>query len=416
MNKIVKVILFLFLIAISVQILFTIFGDGHEVLYNIKDKEKTFSVKEIYKQNKKGIEDYYDIVINDTYSYKIFNNLNKKSNIIKEIKYFEDSGLKCIYPIFKVKSLKLDVQCKNGEYLIFYQNIKGINSKLDKFVNQLENYNESQFLNDTKNKEENTFVVVYRNNMKKDLYFASPSYKGIYLINNNEMHKNIETLEIFNHDVYEPNIIGSVGKYLLVADYNSEYNFDTFHIIDLVTGNKKTIKGKEKISFNSFVQGNYKDSIYLIDKDKKTQYEINIKEEKITLVGNTRIGTIFYKNNKKEKKHINDVIKENLKFSNKIEDTSNKFDEVIETTHFYYLLKKEKNKMKVYRKNKSGLDLITFLFESDNVSNYSFDKGYMFFMDKDEVKYYSDETSLKTAYKQSEMAFNSSIKYYIYTK
>ena len=416
MNKVVKVILFLFLITVVIQILFTIFGDGHDILYNIKDDEKIFSIKETYKHKLKYEKNHYTIVINDMFTYKIFHNLNKRSNIIKEIRYFENDNFKCIYPIFKDKKLKLDVQCNNGNYLVFYQSIKGKNAKIDKFVNDIKEYDEKQFIDNKESKEENTFLSVYRNNIIDNLYFATSSYKGLYLINNNEKHKKINQIELYNSDVYEPDIVGSVGKLIIAANYNSEDNYDALNLINITDGSKTQFKTNHKLSFNAFIMGIEEEDIYLLDKENKEQYKINPKKQTVDLVGNVNIGAVVYNNHKKETIEFNRVIEENKMFNGKTNYNNDNFDKVIETDDFYYLLKKENGTTKVYRKNKDNLNLIIYLFETSNMKNIVFDSGYVFFIDRSEVKYYSDETGLKTAFKHSEMEFNNSIKYFVYLK
>ena len=72
----------------------------HNINYNIKN-EKQFTVTENFKENSY----YFDITSGDyNFYYKENNLFNKRKNIIKNIKYQEENGILCIYPVYEKES------------------------------------------------------------------------------------------------------------------------------------------------------------------------------------------------------------------------------------------------------------------------------------------------------------------------
>ncbi|MEG2311705.1 MAG: hypothetical protein RSB72_03310, partial [Bacilli bacterium] len=68
--------------------------------------------------------------------------------------------------------------------LTYYYNIKGQNKELDAFVNNIKEYDVTNF---TPNKDLETIekINIYRNNLIKDHYIGITNYRGIYNISNN---------------------------------------------------------------------------------------------------------------------------------------------------------------------------------------------------------------------------------------
>ena len=70
----------------------------------------------------------------------------------------------------------------------------------------------------------------------------------------------------------------------MIADYDNKYEFNKFYLIDIKKGKKETITSNQSISIDSYVQGSYKNDIYLFDKNNKIQYQINIKTKSFSLI------------------------------------------------------------------------------------------------------------------------------------
>lgn len=419
MKKLFQILLVLSLFGMIIQVMYVLFSETYEMKYQIKEKEKAFVIKEKYTSQKKE-ENHYSFTINDTFSFRIYKTFYKNSKLIKSIKYYEDKEYACMYPIFKVQKINMDVLCKQNGKQFYYHTIKGKNKNLDQFVTKLAKYDEAQFLDQKEQKKEREFVTLYTDNLQKNHFVALQSYKGIYMIGSKKEDSLIEN-KLYNNDIYEPIITGSTEKYYITADYNGKYSFRNFYIVDMITGNKKEINSSYEISYDSYIQGTTGYDIYLLDKEKQRQYKIDVKKKKVSLVGTTGKGIRFYNGKSFVKEDMNKAVKQNIYFSKQESIYQNKeYDKIervgTEKSGFYYLYKKVGGKTKVSRTNIDNTDIITDLFETSSIENVFYDKDYIYFLDGRELKYYSDETGLRTLAIHSELTFNKYVKYFVYIK
>lgn len=414
MLKVIKLLLFLFLCMIGVQLLFAYFSKRYEITYQVLGDQKNFIVKETYTAHNSKTGDYYRFVIDDEFSFKIFDNLGKDSRIIKEIKYYEDSTYKCIYPIFKNKKVKMDVLCKDNN-LIYYHSIEGENKNLDEFVQTLEGYDSLDYKNKESKKVQNTFVTVYKDHLVDHHYLILQTYKGFYNVNNRDNHI-IDVLNYYEHDIYEPKIFALTGKYLVSANYNQNLEFNQFFITDVITNIKKTIFAPNMISYQSYIQGVVNDCVYIVDKKNQKQYEINPKDERIREIGNVNSKFQYYENGKWSLVEASETISSDKKFINRAEYQHDGYDYTYKTSQFYYLFKKRNNRIEVSRTDIEDQKNITYLFSVEKMNDISYVKDYIYFENDGKIQYYSDKTGLKTLAEHSEMKFNQNLKYFIYVK
>ena len=75
-------------------------------------------------------------------------------------------------------------------------------------------------------------------------------------------------------------------KYYLVADYNSEYTFNKMNLVNIINGEKITIRSYDDISFDTYIMGEVEGKIYLFDKESNKEYEIDLEEKMINQIGN----------------------------------------------------------------------------------------------------------------------------------
>jgi len=147
-------------------------------------------------------------------------------------------------------------------------------------------------------------IKIYNLLNKKYLLWNYDSF--VYL--NDQIHKDIN---LFEKEFYKLELVLKMNNNLIIADYNDEYQFEQFFIIDANKGNVKDLKLKNEIYFDSYFLGYNKDSVYIVDRKNKQQYEINIKK-RIQKKSNSKI----YKNNKWENISINKLINKNYSFEN----------------------------------------------------------------------------------------------------
>ena len=280
---------------------YNVLGYKVEEKYNKKDKEYIFNL------TKDNIT--YPFIINSKYI--------RERNLIDKILINENDNEICILPVSD--QIKFYPVCSDGLELYSYN--------LSQKDNEFYKLNKVKETNDNYNK----IDIKYLNDQKYLIY----NYKGYYLISN----KNKKEIKLFSKDNYNINLVYKLDKYLLVADYNSDYYFNKFYLINSDNGKVTEIKMEYDISFDSIFLGDYKNKIYLLDKKEQKEYLINIKKEKV-------LETDFQilENNKLVKTTYNKIVNNNLNFLTDI----NKYY-VIEDNTLYKVI--ENNKVKVTSKS-----------------------------------------------------------------
>lgn len=424
MKRLFGMLLILVLIYVSIQLGFKYFGTGHLVEYTIKNDAVTVSVTEKYVTNTKNERDNYYIQMNtgdEVFSFQTFLDFKKYDTIIKDVRYYKDDLYTCVYPIFKLHTTVSDVICKGSDSIIrYYHTIKGISSGLDQFVLNLkkEKLYEELWNDDTGKKLEALHVEVYDNNIVPKHYLGVDQYDGIYTVNNYSDNRHLFTISVFDKDFYDKPLSGQAGRYYVVADYSSTYDFTTFHTVDLMYNDRDTLRYHSKFSFDSYFQGSVGDSLFMFDPSTKKQYEINPKSKYIKEVGNEEIGVRFYNNGKMETRPVVAALNQKLLFNIYTSSDFNGYDRVDKVGNslsgYYYLYKKVAHGYEVYRLDIQNREQLTYLFTLSSLSNISYIREYVYYKDGNFIKYYSDRTGVRTLMKDTEFEFNKGLKFYIY--
>ena len=363
--------------------------------YTVKSENIKFNIIETQNKN------YFNLEIkNDKYTYNIniYKNLNNKRKIVNNIYYYNDKKYECILPIIDSKVLT-DVMCYKDEIIYNYSSIKGDNSKLDKYVSSIKEYKEYE------NKEtyKEIDVIKFYDN-KIDNIISVTSYKGLYI--------NTMPINLFKKDVYSNKISVYIDNYYLSANYNQNYEFNSFYLVNLKNSEIEQIELKDSISFDSFIQGIVNNKVYLYDYDNEVQYEIDIYNKKVNVVSSKNY--IRYYTNTKWEKLSKSKVKRNTYFDySTLDNNFSDYDYVKETTDYYYLFDKEDNHYKLYRVSKKSIDIITFIGIVPT-TNIITNNNYFYYINNNKLYFYSDITGTKTILEDSEIEFNETIKYYIY--
>lgn len=409
MKKLVRLLIALFAFYIVFEMLFNVFSKGYVSEYKVDG----FKVLEKRVKRTKGESDnYYFEISNDELSFNIqtMKNLSKQENVIKEIKYFEDNNYKCILPITKQDKVFSDIVCKGNDGYYNYNSIKGKDSELDVFANNLSNYRTTFSVSDKVIKSD-SYISIY-DNLEDDFNLGLENYKGVYLVNKKDGYINDE---LFTKDIYTKDISGFVNGNYVVADYKEEYEFRKFYVVNIKTHRQSTIISDKKISMYSYVQGIVGDSLYILDTSNKVQYEVDIKTKTVTIVGNESRGIKYYQNGEWSNVSIYSAIDNHLMFNpiNK-EYNGNYYDRVDHVggnlSGYYYVYIKKGNKYDAYKINVQNPDYKIYLFTTDYIDNVVYDNDYVFYKDENYIKYYSDLTGVKTIAKYDEVNFNKSLK------
>lgn len=419
MKKVFKMLVVLLLLYFGIQIIFSLFGKGHEIEYSVDDVK----IKEIYTNNQKNEHNnyYFDVDVSGVhYFLQTYHNFGTEKKVIKKVKQLNTENNMCILPIFKNDEIVMDVICKVNGINVYYHDIIGNDAKLDNLVSQINEYDKTKWANKAENLVEYKPVTLYKNNMLSGYMIGINSYRGIYTISEKNVNGIIE-VPIFNNDIYVRKISGTIKNTYITAAYDMNYTFNKFYTLKLDSKKVESINTNHEISFNSYVQGIIGNSMYIFDKDNKVQYEINIKSETVTIVGNVSMGIKYYNNGSWETKSAYDAANYEILFITSVNDYENnayvKIDKVgNEKSGFYYLYKRDGNGYNVYKANIQNKDELTYLFYTNKIDNIYYFDDTIFYTYNNEVRYYNDELGVRTLFVNTEFEFNNSLMYSVYKK
>ena len=376
------------IILIVILILFRKSNDK-TIKYKIKNGNDVYNIVE--KHN--GNYTYYEISWNkNVYPINIFNK-NKDKRQINQLYSFTDNTYYCVLPLFKGKVLT-DIMCYKDGTIYNYQSIKDGREKLNSYVSKIKEYENFNKYEDNEEKCNN--VITINNTINKKISITT--YKGL-IVDNKE-------IKLFDKDVYSNKISTYIDKYYVTADYNANYEFDKFYIVDLTSKDVSTLKTKEPISFDSYIQGIVDNKIYLYDPENEIQYEIDPKNKKIKVTSSDTIK--YYSNNKWTKVSVKQAKELYFDYSS-LNNIYNEYDKVYENDYYYYAIKNDN----LYRINKNNTETREFLTKVP-VDEIIVNKDYAYYAFKNSLYYYNNLTDLRVVLTDSELEFNKYIKYYIY--
>lgn len=396
MKYLIKNLLIFLLVFIGLKQVIFMFDKGHNINYNIGN----FNIKEIYTSNDNN---YYFKIKSDKLSinFQIKENYNKSEKIIKKLHYKKIDDYKCLFPLFKENRQLTDIMCLKDN-IIYYANT--LNNK------NIQNYFKKKgYKNKYKDKAKQISITntqsIYKENITKNTYIAIETYKGLKLFNGKETE-----VKIFENDVYKKPISIFTDKYYLVADYNSEYTFNKMHLVNIINGEKITIRSYDDISFDSYIMGEVDGKIYMFDKENNKQYEIDLEEKMINHIGNK--NNIKYYNGKWTTITLNEA-KSEKKFTSFKEIEG--YEKVDKVNNYYYFYKKDNDTYKIYRADKNNKKLKTYLFDTTDITNITYINDNIYYKNQNTLILYSKNTSKKLI-TEKEIEFNNDISFGIYEK
>jgi hypothetical protein len=407
MKKIYRLLIAFFIIYFVFSFIFSYFSKGYTSTYKLNG----YKVVEKRVRRTKGVLDnyYFEISKKDsTFKLQTLKNISKQQNVIKKIKHFKNDEYECILPIFKKDVVLSDIICLSNDKYYYYNSLVGKDNDLDRFAKSLSKYRVdfASFKNIIKSDE---YLSIYDN--FNTLKLGIENYKGLYITDKSGIKK----IELFKDDIYTKDISAFTKDYYIVADYNEQYDFHKFYVVNLKTGKKSFLISNNKISMYSYILGSIDNSIYLIDPTYKLEYEINIKDRYIRIVGNEKKGIKYYNFDKWEDVNFYDVVNNKMVFKyssttfNNIEYPRVDF-KGLTLSGYYYIYTKNKNKYDAYKVNAQDKNMI-YLFTIDNIDSIIYFDDYIIYRDSNYIRYYSDLTGVKTLVKYDEADFNKSLKF-----
>lgn len=386
-------------ILIVLKYIVFLLNPGHEVKYNIGN----FEIKETL-ETKNNNNYYFEIKgEKQKINFQIYKDYGKQERVIQKLAFQEIDGYDCFLPVFKNKEILTDIMCLKENTII---NAASLNNQTITNAFKIYGYDEKKYKDSDREITVSNTETLYKENIPNNNYIAEESYRGLTLFSSKDSMVNL-----FENDIYKKPISIFTNKYYLVADYNSEYTFKYFYLVNIINGEKKTIRSYDDISFDSYIMGEVDGDIYLFDKDARKQYKISIEYESVEEVGTK--DNIKYYDGKWKTITLNEALNEKH-FENNRVDIKN-FDKSYKINDYYYLYKKEDGKYKIYRADKQNKKLKTYLFETNDITSIIYIKDKVYFKNGNTFYYYGDN-KINKILKNTELEFNNDISLGVYEK
>ena len=393
MKKVFPILVILFIMALCLQVVINVFVKEREVEYSIKSKNDSFSIKERFVSK----DSNYDFIITDKdknmFNFFYRNNFNKQDRIIRDIKVYEESSMKCIVPIYK-RDLFDNIYCTDGKGVYTYHYLKQVNyPALTNIVDKIKKdgyYKDSYNTSTNVSKEYNNNYYV--GNVMPNYKVLMWNYTGLDIVTNKKVERK-ELLE--NEDLYDNDYSTMVGNYYVVLGKKPVNDVIYYNVEKYGKG---TILSKETLSGNYNILGVYKNKLYLVDLDTYNEYFIDPYGTKVEKIGDKKMGYVGFKDNKLIDLDVSDFIADidSYKLIQAIgtDNINNNFgrSDTYKVGNYYYFKTSDHN---FYRSNTKYDDKPVKLFKLDFVSTWKVVDTDILVISDNMLYVYNDDYGLK---------------------
>ena len=254
MKKYIR-LLIVIIILICIFIYFKNKAINYEIDYVIDD----YQVKEKYDKKNK----YYSYTVDKdeyTFYFAINHSYLSKRKLVNKVNSINNDDQLCINVETKIGNTETICE-KNKEY-------ENLSLKEDIKYETIDNYED---------------IKIY------DKSYEYYEWNG-YGLTNIVTKKEYKVLE---KESYNNSLSYKYDNYVLFANYDEKNEFNKFYIFNVKTKKFNVLKLKKAISYDSYFQGVYKEKIYLFDRNKSTQYSIDLKKKQITKTSDSE-GAIYF--------------------------------------------------------------------------------------------------------------------------
>ena len=411
MKKVFPILLILFALSMIVQYVVNELISEHVVEYSIKTKDNSYMIKETF--DYADGENYYDFTVSDKddlfYTFTFKNDFNRQERIIKDIKMISSNDLHCIYPIFRKNKVD-NIQCLYQGNQVSYSYLEQIGNEDIKVITKKLTEENKKYKNEDWNDTEtipkdaeNSVVKAYVNNVMEDYVFTIWNYTGLVLVRKGDVHTSI----FLNKDQYDNVNSALVDKYYItVVDGTDDFNY--FRVYNVKDIGKKDIytEGKNFISRDFYINGAYKDKLYLTDVTNKKQYAVDPVRDVAKVVGDEESGFKRVKDGKLITEKANLFINNKIYFENTIVDK--RFielgaKEVRQDGVFYYFITE---KGEVMRSHEDKIYRPVKLFQLEGLTEWIVRDGEVLVVAKDTIYFFNEKTGLKKIAENTELSYN----------
>jgi len=268
----------LYFLIITLLVIFT----GYIILTNIaKDYNAEYNINGfiINEEYNNDLKNYTFFI---EYQDKIFplittTKYTKSRNLINNIEKYEEEAIIC-----------LAVTINESLHPICYQEDELIDFRLiPKFTSEIFADLFQEYSNKVTDNYESLKIFNYLDNS----YYIW-NYKGYYYLNAEQQR----TFKLIERDDYHNSFGHKINDYLITPNYDQRFYFDELLVFSNKNKELRSFKLGEEISYNSYYMGNYGDDLYLVDRKSQKQYKINIKRNRLQIIGSESKDGSWYNN------------------------------------------------------------------------------------------------------------------------
>lgn len=401
MKKYIKISIIIIIILIIVELVINAFTNKKSSTYNIFDGNKRYKIEQNYKKiANNNIFSFTVKLKKDTYNFSYNKNFSKKTQIIKNIKYYKKNNLECILPKYSDNSIS-DLYCLLDKKQVSYSYLEQTNNKdLKDIVKQIKNKKLNKLHSDNSLLVKYKNISYYKNNIDKNITYSIWYYKGLYSINND----NDKYQKILKKDKYENTLSMLVDKYYIVFNtdnMNHKLFYKELFIYDIEDNKLSTIKLNKELSIDTYINGVYDNKLYITDVDALVQYSINPKNKKVEEIGSIDNGFYTVNNNNL----VPGKLKNNI-FSTTITNNNigklYKTNSIYKSLNSYYFISDDGFYQIINNNYKNPIKLFNF----PSIKEVKIKDGYISFIVDDTIYLYSDGVGLRPVIKDSELKYN----------
>ena len=411
MKKLIPIIFVLGILSLLIQFGVQAITKHHEVDYSIITDDNSYMINEELNVNDE--EHVYTFKVKakntgDVFYFNFVNDYNKQDSVIKDIEFFRDGDLTCIFPIYK-KGLSSNLFCNYDDVQVSSSYLRQINNEsLNNVVSNLKKDGYKFNLLDKKEVVPEEFggkYKLYKENVPNNLVFTMWFYKGFYRITSDET----EEVIIFNNDRYENNRTYILDNYMFVSNTDDvgTDGFYNYYMYEIIGGTRLHHDLAEQVSDNMYFNGVHDGKIYITDLTRKKQYSVAPKGDVSKLVGDVDTGFKSVKNGKIRDVSAKDFLEKEVYFEEKVKNTDlvdlyNATDIRIDGSDYYFV----NDKGNFYKASVDDIEHPILLFNFLNISEWIVKKGNIILVVGDTLYHYNDNSGLNMILQNSELIYN----------
>ena len=327
------------LIVLLIIFLITHFKNkSYSIEYDIND----YKISENYDSNRKAY--HYEISYEDV-KYEFISEIDykKEKKLIEDITSKEENGLLCLY--VESDYFNTNPLCSKDKQLVDY--------RIDEEQEDIKPTNISNY-------------SIFGNVESVYLW----TYKGLSYIEDNALEK----INIFNQDIYELPLIAQINNYVVIPDYEQEYTFDTVYIINTNSNKSDKWEMPYELSFDSYFLGYNDESIFIVDRKNKIEYELVPHKKKMRILATANKDGVVYINGEETSVSMKKLVSNNYSFQYQSNYTYTVEDNILYLSYFDSKQKIKISNQEITSIIKTDKDKVYYLVK-DTLYSYSIKKG-----------------------------------------